>query len=84
MAEEKHTYARGGPVGIGPVHLPSTPDAPFLCHEVHVQSPGNEIRFERQLKEQPDQTTGVHTDGGRRSRIVHAPKYGGILSGSGG
>ena len=32
----------------------------------------------------PDQATGVHTDGGRRSRIVHASKISGILSGGGG
>ena len=36
---ETHKYARSGPAGIGPIHLRSTPESPFLCHEIPVQSP---------------------------------------------
>ena len=51
--------------GNGPVLLRSTPYAPFLCH--WTQSLESESRLERQLKEQPDRTTGVHTDAAEKA-----------------
>ena len=81
---EAHKCARVGPAGNGPVHLRSIPYTPFVCQWTPIQSLVSESRLERQLKEQPDPTTGVHADGGQRSRVIHAPKFGGILGDGGG
>ena len=55
-------------------HFRSTHYTPFLCHWTPIQSIGSEGRLESQLMEQPVPTTGVHTDGGRRGRVIYAPK----------
>ena len=56
------------------------PHTSFLYHKVPIHSPGSESRLKRQIEEQPDEATGFHADGSRGSGVVHAQKFGGIIS----